>query len=76
MAPTLPSNNLYYTNYLNQVECNKYQIEEYVIYRIIGQLHDWIIYGELGGDTQVNYWEVSISFSSGRAGDKFHEKTT
>lgn len=47
MAPTLVSNNLYYTNYLNIVEWNRYQIEEHVIYGIIEQLHDWVIYGRL-----------------------------
>lgn len=47
MVPSLPSENLYYTNYLNKVEWNNYQMEEQMIYGIIEQLHEWSISGSL-----------------------------
>lgn len=48
MVTSLPSENLYYTNYLIMVEwgmVDGYQMEEHVIYGIIEQLHDWNISG-------------------------------
>lgn len=40
MIPSLPSENLYYTTYLDMVEWDNYQMEEHVVYGIIEQLHD------------------------------------
>lgn len=53
MVPSLPSNNLYYINYLNMIEWNKYHLEEHVICGILEQLHDWSINERLNkrGDT-------------------------